>query len=70
MPEDAMPLQALLSKAGGDDFLHEVTESVLQLLMETDVDGRIGATRHERSADRQTWRNGYRDRTFDPRPSE
>ena len=40
-----------------------VTEAVVQLLMETDVDGLIGAGRHERSGDRTTYRNGYRDRT-------
>ena len=41
---------------GGDgDFLRAVAESVLQLLvMEADVEGLIGAGRHERAADRQT----------------
>src|ERR1700743_1531311 len=42
-------------------------EAVVQLLMETDVDGLIGAGRHERSGDRTTYRNGYRDRTLDTR---
>jgi putative transposase len=44
-----------------------VAESVLQILMETDVEGLIGASRHERSAERQNWRNGYRERTLDTR---
>src|SRR6188472_1805190 len=35
--------------------------------MEADVEGLIGAARHERSADRLNYRNGYRDRTFDTR---
>ena len=35
--------------------------------MEADVDGLIGAGRHERTADRATWRNGYRDRSLDTR---
>ena len=39
----------------------------MQLLMETDVDGLIGAGRHERTAERATYRNGYRDRTLDTR---
>ena len=39
----------------------------MQLLMETDVDGLIGAGRHERTVDRSTYRNGYRDRAFDTR---
>ena len=39
----------------------------MQLLMETDVKGLIGAGRHERTAERATYRNGYRDRTLDTR---
>ena len=39
----------------------------MQLLMETDVEGLIGAGRHERSGERTTYRNGYRDRTLDTR---
>ncbi len=35
--------------------------------METDLDGLIGAGQHERSGDRTTYRNGYRDRTLDTR---
>jgi hypothetical protein len=37
----------------------------VQLLMETDVEGLIGAGRHERSGDRTTYRNGYRDRVLE-----
>ncbi|BAI74141.1 transposase (plasmid) [Azospirillum sp. B510] len=37
------------------------------MLMEADVEGQIGAGRHERSAERQTYRNGYRDRALDTR---
>jgi putative transposase len=40
---------------------------VLQLLMEADVEGLIGAGRYERSAERLNWRNGYRERTLDTR---
>ena len=39
----------------------------MQLLMETDVEGMIGAARHERTMDRATYRNGYRDRSLDTR---
>jgi transposase-like protein len=35
--------------------------------MEADVEGLIGAGRHERSADRLNYRNGYRDRCLDTR---
>src|SRR5215472_16738407 len=54
-------------EAGDGDFLRAVAEAVLQLLMETDVEGLIGAGRYERSGERATWRNGYRDRTLDTR---
>ena len=49
------------------DFLRSVAEAVVQLLMETDVDGLIGAGRHERSAERRACRNGYRERALDTR---
>ncbi len=69
MTEDRLPLAELMQKAGGDDFLRSVAEAVLQLLMEADVEGVIGAARHERTAERATYRNGYRDRALDTRPS-
>ena len=67
MTEDRLPLAELLAKAGDGDFLRSVAEAVVQLLMETDVEGVIGAGRHERSGERTTYRNGYRDRTLDTR---
>jgi putative transposase len=51
MTEERLPLNELLQKAGDGDFLRTVAESVLQLLMEADVEGLIGAGRHERAAD-------------------
>jgi hypothetical protein len=65
MTDDRLPLAELLAKAGDGDFLRGVAEAVVQLLMETDVEGVIGAGRHERTGDRTTYRNGYRDRTLD-----
>src|SRR3982751_3597731 len=67
MTEDRLPLAELLAKAGDGDFLRSIAEAVVQLLMETDVEGLIGAGRHERSGERTTYRNGYRDRTLDTR---
>src|SRR5712691_1415225 len=68
-PEDRREIGAgeLLEKAGEGDFLRSVAEAVLQLLMDRDVEGLIGAGRYERSGERTTWRNGYRDRTLDTR---
>ena len=67
MTEERMPLAELLEKAGEGDFLRAVAEAVLQLLMEADVEGLIGAGRYERSGERTTWRNGYRERALDTR---
>ena len=67
MTEDRLLLAELLAKAGDGDFLRSVAEAVVQLLMESDVEGVIGAGRHERTGDRTTYRNGYRDRTLDTR---
>src|SRR3954470_11251264 len=43
MTEDRLPLAELLQKAGDGDFLRAVAEAVLQLLMESDVEGLIWA---------------------------
>src|SRR5690242_7237095 len=67
MTEDTMTLVALLQKSGESDFLKSVAEAVLQMLMEADVEGLIGAGRHERSAERLNYRNGYRERSLDTR---
>ena len=67
MTDDRMALADLLQKSGDGDFLKTVAEAVLQILMEADVEGLIGAGRHERSADRLNSRIGYRDRTLDTR---
>ena len=67
MTEDRLPLADLLAKAGDGDFLRSVAEAVLQMLMEADVEGQIGAARHERTGERLNYRNGFRDRTLDTR---
>ncbi len=43
MTEERLPLAELLAKAGDGDFLRSVAEAVLQLLMEADAEGLIGA---------------------------
>ena len=52
MTEERLPLAELVSKSGAADFLRTVAEAVLQLLMEADVEGLIGAGRHERTGER------------------
>ena len=67
MTEDRLPLAELLQKVGEGDFLRAVAEAVLQILMESDAEGLIGAGRRERSPERLNYRNGYRDRTLGTR---
>jgi putative transposase len=43
MTDERMALAELLQKSGDGDFLRSVAEAVLQILMETDVEGLIGA---------------------------
>jgi hypothetical protein len=57
MTKTNMDLSELLAKHDQGDFLCGIAEAVLQLIMETDVEGIIGAGRHERSGERTTWHN-------------
>jgi len=68
MADNSMELTDFLRKAvggGNIDFLREGVRVLSQALMELEVSEQIGAGRHERSADRTTHRNGYRDGTWD-----
>ena len=67
MTKTNMSLTEVLEKHDEGDFLRAVAEAVLQLIMEADVEGVIGAGRHERADARTTYRNGYRDRSLDTR---
>jgi hypothetical protein len=51
MTDESMALVELLQESGEGDFLSAVAEALLQILIEADVEGVIGAGRHERSAD-------------------
>ena len=67
MTDERMAVVDLLQKSGDGDFLRAVAAAVLQILMEADVEGLIGAGRHERTGDRLNYRNGYRERSLDTR---
>jgi putative transposase len=67
MTDDRMALMEALQKAYDGNFLRSLAETVLPILIEADVEGVIGADRFERSGERLTWRNGYRDRSLDTR---
>jgi hypothetical protein len=57
MTEARLALAELLEKAGDGDFLRSVAEAVLQMRMEADVEGLVGAARYEqwRAHDLAQW---------------
>ena len=67
MTDDMMNLQSLLEKSADTDLLREMIGFAAQRLMELEVEGLTGAGHGERSADRLTHRNGYRDRDWETR---
>lgn len=52
------------------DFLREAVAMVATELMEAEISSQIGAGRSERSAERSTHRNGYRERLWETRVGE
>jgi putative transposase len=64
-----MALAEVLRKAGVEeaDFLREGVRVLAQELMELELAEHVGAERHERTAERSGYRNGYRERPWDTR---
>ena len=70
MTKTSVPLLDYLRNLGAEgevDFLREVLNMLVNLLMEAEVSEHIGAERHERTPDRKTQRNGHRERTWETR---
>ena len=67
---DTMALQALLEKTDSPDCLREMIEFAAARLMDLEVEAQCGAGYHEKSGERQTRRNGYRDRRWLTRAGE
>lgn len=68
MTNDTLPqLLAAIQTSDDGDFLRVLAETTLNRLMDFDADNAIGAARHERSSERTTYRNGYRDRVLETR---
>ena len=67
MTQDMMTLRALLEKNSDADLLREMIGFTAERLMALEVEGLTGAAHGERSADRITHRNGYRDRSWETR---
>jgi transposase-like protein len=73
MAEKSLSLDELVRKLMGDQHADVLRESLAWLvaeLMEAEVAGQIGAGLHERSPDRLTHRNGYRERAWQTRAGE
>ena len=67
MTDDRMALQGLLEKASDTELLRDMITFAADRLMALEVDGLCGAGHGERSIDRTTHRNGYRDRVWETR---
>jgi putative transposase len=68
MTNDTLPqLLAAIQTSDDGDFLRVLAETTLNRLMDFDADNAAGATRHERSPERTTYRNGYRERVLETR---
>src|SRR5437879_3365308 len=67
MTTEMMSLRALLEKSSDVDLLREMIGFAAQRLMALEVEGLTGAGNGERSAERITQRNGYRDRPWETR---
>ena len=67
MTDDMMSLRSLLEKNSDADLLREMIGFAAQRLMELEIEGLTGAGHGERSPERLTHRNGYRDRIWETR---
>jgi len=73
MAEKSMSLDELVRKLMGDehaDVLRETLAWFVGELMEAEVAGQIGAGLNEKSPERTTHRNGYRERGWQTRAGE
>ena len=65
--DDMMTLRALLEKSSDADLLREMIGFAAERLMALEVEGLTGAAHGERTPERITHRNGYRERSWETR---
>lgn len=73
MTDPTMALMDYLGKFGlqmDNDFVREGIRVLIQSVIEAEVTQRVGARRYERSPERITQRNGYRERPYETRVGE
>lgn len=57
MSDNSLTFSNALMQPGGEDFLRELTEFILNRIMRADITKRINAKRHERSDERKICRD-------------
>jgi transposase-like protein len=67
MTDDRMALIELIEKGADTDLVRELLAFAAERMMDLEVEARTGAPAGARSPDRQTHRNGYRERAWETR---
>jgi transposase-like protein len=67
MTDDRMALLELIEKGADGDLVRDLLAFAAERLMELEVEARTGAPAGQRSPDRLTHRNGYRERAWETR---
>ena len=67
MTDDRMALLELIEKGADGDLVRDLLAFAAERLMELEVEARTGAPAGQRSSDRLTHRNGYRERAWETR---
>lgn len=70
MTQASLELNVFAEEHLDGELLRQLGQFVLQRLMEADVESKVGAALGERTEDRTTHRNGYRDRSLQTRIDE
>jgi len=67
MTEDRLALFELIDQSTDVDLVRDMLAFAAGRMMEIEVEARTGAAPGARSSDRKTYRNGYRERTWETR---